>query len=250
MTVVSKNNRIWIGRYDLSTYIDSIDSTLDVEALDDTTFGSLGHRSRAAGLLDFMVDLDGLVEFGAGYTDAVMFAEMTAGTGLPFASIPVPGGAVTAAEPSAENDLVWLTFAKTFRYAPGGAVGTLFRFSAHLEATEEPVSGTLMVPRPSAARTSSATSTARQVGAVAAGERLFAGLHIFAGSGGNLDVDIRSDDNSGMTTPTTRHSFTTATAAGEQWMTPLDGAITDDYWDVDYTISAGSFDFAVTLGIA
>lgn len=250
-TAVNKNNRIWVGQYDLSGALSKSDMPIEWEALDDTTYGSLGHRSRAAGLPDVDFSFEGLVELGVGFTDAIMFSKIETPAETPLTSVPQPSGGLALAEPSAEGDIAYFFNSMSFKYQPGAPVGTILRFSGDAKGVgDEPVRGRVLVPKPAAARTTSGTSSSQQLGAVAADEFLCAALHVFSGSGGNLDVDVRSDDNGGMSSPTTRISFTTATGPGAQYATPLAGAIADDYFDVDYTISAGSFDFAVIVGIA
>lgn len=118
-------------------------------------------------------------------------------------------------------------------------------------ATGPLVRGELLVPK--AAITSTSASAASQLGAVAATQKVYAALHVFTVSGTSptLDVTVDSDDNSGMTTPTTRLTFTQATAATSEWQ-QLAGAITDDYWRVSYTLggTSPSFTFAVSVGVA
>ena len=78
-------------------------------------------------------------------------------------------------------------------------------------------------------------------------------LHVLSVAGTStptLTVIVQSDDNAGFTTPTTRISFTAATAVGAQWGS-VAGALTDDYWRISYTISGTNpvFAFAVSAGV-
>jgi hypothetical protein len=61
---------------------------------------------------------------------------------------------------------------------------------------------------------------------------------------------IQSDNAEAFTTPTARITFAQATAAGAQLLS-ANGAITDDWWRVNYTIAgtAPSFTFGVAIGI-
>ena len=112
--------------------------------------------------------------------------------------------------------------------------------------------GSLIHPG-SASRSSSSTGTGRQLGAVVAGKSMYVALHVLSVAGTStptLTVIVQSDDNAGFTTPTTRISFTAATAVGAQWGS-VAGALTDDYWRISYTISGTNpvFAFAVSAGV-
>jgi len=78
-------------------------------------------------------------------------------------------------------------------------------------------------------------------------------MHVtaFVGAAPTLDVIVESDDNSGFTTAVTRGTFAQATAATSEWLTPVAGAITDDWWRIGYTLGGTitSATFAVFIGI-
>jgi hypothetical protein len=155
---------------------------------------------------------------------------------------------------SADGSTAYLLQSIPLSYTPvQGAVGDLAMGTISGSSSTGPVvRGTLLHPS-STARTSSSTGTGRQLGAVAAGQSLYAALHVISASGTTptLAVIVQSDDNAGFTTPTTRITFTTATGKTSQ-MSSVAGAITDTYWRVSYTIggtSTPTFAFAVTAGI-
>lgn len=133
-----------------------------------------------------------------------------------------------------------------------GAIGEVAPFQLNVEQSRSPlVRGVWGAYRPAA--TASLTGPARQLGAVGATQRLYAALHVWAATGTSptLDVVVRSDDNSGMTTPTTRITFSQKTGVTHDWQS-VAGAIADDWFDVDVTIGGAgpSFGFAVVIGIA
>lgn len=104
---------------------------------------------------------------------------------------------------------------------------------------------------PATARTSSASGTAIQVGAVSATQRMYGALHVTAASGTtpSLTVKIQSSATEGGSY-TDRITFTAATDVTYQWSN-VAGAVTDTWWRVTWTISGTdpSFEFAVVAGI-
>jgi hypothetical protein len=108
---------------------------------------------------------------------------------------------------------------------------------------------------PGTARTTSGTGTGLQLGAVAAGKRLYAAVHVLsvAGTGTpSITLRVESDDNSGFTSASTALTFAAATAPGGQIIRSDGTAITDSYYRIGWTVTGGSpsFLFAAALGIA
>lgn len=149
-------------------------------------------------------------------------------------------------ESGADGEIGYIMQAAMAEYSPGGGFDEMFAFSVSGESDGELVRGTIMAVETTA---SSGNGTTRQLGAVSATQKLYATIHCLTAAGTTLDVIIQSDDNSGMTSAVTRGTFAQLTAIGAEWLTPVDGAITDDYWRVNYTISGGSFTFIVVIGI-
>lgn len=100
--------------------------------------------------------------------------------------------------------------------------------------------------------TSTAAGTAYVVGAVAAGQSVYGGLHVTSISGTatpTLTMRIQSD-TVGFPSATTAITFTARTAVGAQWGTPLAGANTDTYWRADWTISGTNPSFTGLVWMA
>jgi len=141
--------------------------------------------------------------------------------------------------------------AKTDHQPVGGAVGDLAPFNV----TFEPAGNILRpVSLHYATETSSDAGSSFQLGAVSAVQRITGILHVLEASGTapTLDAVIRSDDNSGMSSPTTRITFPQQTAAGIAGFSvpaPVDGAIADDWWDVSFTIGGTSPSFKFLVGL-
>lgn len=105
---------------------------------------------------------------------------------------------------------------------------------------------------PSTARTSSASGTAIEIGAVAATQRMYGALHVTSTSGTSeqLTVKLQSSATEGGSY-TDRVTFTTATDVTYQWSS-VAGAVTDTWWRVSWTISGSdtpTFEFAVVAGV-
>lgn len=237
---VHQNAKLWLAGYDLSGDMNSIALEYGVEPQDNTTFGD-DTRSALGGLKTTRVALSGLWNGGTDEVDDVMFARIA--TQKEVLSVGVEAGADGEAAYSFES--------KIANYNPGGTVGEILKFDVTAMATGGPlVRGTIMH---NAVRTATANGTARQLGAVAEGEKLYASLHVIAASGSSptLDVIVESDDDTGFASGLTKITFAQATAIGAQWGTPVAGEITDDWWRVGYTIAGGSpsFTFIVIIGI-
>jgi len=99
----------------------------------------------------------------------------------------------------------------------------------------------------------SGNTSAIQVGAVSATQEIYGVIRAFSVSGGpgTLDIVIASDDVEGFGgTPETQLTFTQLSAVGEEVKFSGAGAITDDWWRVEYTVAGGgTWSVLVTLGI-
>ena len=153
----------------------------------------------------------------------------------------------------AAGDVAYMFKAAMANYNPGGAIGELHKFSFDAEAADfDLIRGNVL--HVAAASVSSGSSTPQQLGAISSVQKLYATLPAIAASAGDtLDVIIESDDAVGFTTPVTRATFTQIAGgvpAGE-WLTPVDGPITDDWWRISWTIAgtSPSFDFITSMGI-
>jgi hypothetical protein len=107
------------------------------------------------------------------------------------------------------------------------------------------------------AMTSCGVGTAYDVGGVAAGEELYAGLHILSSSTGALVVRVQGSSSSGFGAGkfTSHVAFTSQTSLGAQWATPLStGSITSthrQFWRAEWgmTTSGESYKFLPWMGI-
>jgi hypothetical protein len=219
--------------------------SLDMQAapLDTTSLATTGYTSSIAGLKSGSFSMDLMADFAEDSVDEVAFAAL--GASNTVKSIVIG---------SADGSKAYLSSGVVANYtAISGNVGELAMSNLSAQTSGVIARGKLL--HPTTARTSSSTGTGRQLGAVAAGKRMYAALHVFTVSGTSptLDVIVQSDDNAGFTTPTSRITFSQANATTNRaQFSSVAGAITDDYWRVSWTIGGSStptFAFIVTAGI-
>lgn len=242
---ILSNAGLWVGRYNLSCDATALSLGLSADMLDST--GVCGTaRSRMGGLQTIAFQAEGMWQDAA---DAPLFEDVG------FADVPVtiaPAGLAVA-------DRAFLFRASQGDYQPvGGSVGEIARFSVGAEGTGVPAARGQLLANASAV-TTTANGTAVQLGAVTAGQFLYATLHVTsaAGTSPTIAVKIQSDDNSGMSSPTDRLTFTTTsglttgTPVAHDQFGSVAGAITDTWWRVVYTITGTSpvFSFVVAAGI-
>lgn len=96
-----------------------------------------------------------------------------------------------------------------------------------------------------------ATGTAIQLGAVSGTQSLYGTLHTFGEAGTSITVIIESDNASNFPSPTTRATFNggAITTANGFWLTPVAGAITDDWWRINISAISGTWVIGSTLAI-
>jgi hypothetical protein len=135
----------------------------------------------------------------------------------------------------------------------GGDVGDVAPWMMNGRSTWPLVRGACAHPS-GVARTATGTGSSLNLGAVAAGRRVYANLHVLSVSGTatpTVTVKIQSDDNTGFTSAADRLLFAAKTATGGESVRSDGSAITDSYWRASWTITGTtpSFLFLVSLGI-
>ena len=240
-TFVLTDGRLFLGGFDLSSHVQSMTLDLTADEVDVTPINSGGFRSKVAGLSDATLAANGFFEAGSDKPDALL--GVSAGAELI--------GTVSATSSAGDN--AYFLKSRQFSYQIGGAIGDAMPFSINnSNSSDRAVKGTIMVDD-SANLTATGNSTGRQLGAVAAGKSLFVAAHVVSISGTStptLALKVQSDDNSGFTSATDRITLTNFTAVGAQYSS-VAGAITDDYFRINYTISGTnpSFKCFITVGI-
>lgn len=240
--IVLTNAAIYAGQADLSGRSNKVELDAESDEVESTTFGTSGHKSFVGGLKRVTANVEGNFEaLDATYPDERLWTDLGVSS-VPHTFSPT-GGAV--------GDLAYFFRSTRTNYSPGGSVGELFGFTGQATGSngEGLIRGTILNSA-ATARTATASGTARQVGAVATGSRLYAALHVLSISGtGTPTLTCRvQSDTSGFPSATTQITFTAATAIGSQWGS-VAGPITDDYWRADFTISGSSPSFLFVLAV-
>lgn len=234
--------RLFAVGADLSGASSKVELGAEVEEKDVTNYRSGGYKELLGGIGSAEISGEGQWEAGdPSKVDDASWAQL-GGVG-PWTVC--PGDSTVGA-------LAYFTNALRADYKLLDAVGEVAPWTGTAKSSWPMVRGQIAHP-PGTARTSSGSGTALNLGAVPAGKRLYAALHVLsvAGTTPSLTVAVESDDAVGMATPTTLLTFTAATAAGGQILRTSGAAITDPYFRVTW-IAAGtspSFMFAVSLGI-
>jgi hypothetical protein len=239
---VLTNAKLYIAGYDLSG--DSNEIKLDYSAamLNNTRFGGTTKIS-AAGLRDAGISGKGFWRADATPGNVGPDDVLWPLVGAAIASNPV---VVTSPTGAADGDPAYFLQAALASYPVGASVGDAlpFEFSAQNYGAAL-VSGKIGA---TGSKASTGTGTIYQLGAIAAGQKLFAAVHVL-GITGSVVVKIQSAPAVGFGSPTDRITFNSTSAVGAQFGS-VAGAITDQYWRVSWTVTTGPANIVVAFGIA
>ena len=236
---VFNDGKVFSGGYDLSDHVTSVNLEIMAEELDATTINSGGFREVLGGLRVSSLTMDGFYEAGANKPDALLGASI--GNELIVTTVPEAGVGNTA----------YFMKSRLFSYQMFGAVGEIAPFSiSKSQSDDEVVQGKIEID---GALTATGNSTGVQLGAVGSTEKIYVAIHCTAVSGTStptVTFKLQSDDNASFTSPTDVITFSDITAIGADYQSAA-GAITDDYFRLNYTISGTSPSFSIhaTIGI-
>jgi hypothetical protein len=132
----------------------------------------------------------------------------------------------------------------------GGQVGELGSFSAQFSSSGKVAEGKLLHPR--FARTATGSGTAVTFTPPTASQTLYASFHVHEVAGaGTITFTVQTDDNSGMTTPTTRITSSAFAAVGGGFGSLAGALAGETHIRTGYTISGfTSVTFSVAFGVA
>jgi hypothetical protein len=239
-----KDAKIYIAGHDISGHSNKVELKYTAEILDDTTFGA-SSKSRVAGLKDTDLSVEGFWEAASTAATSYKIDDIvnaylcTADTLITVCPTDGSQGEVAFCIPGMLGE-----------YQFGASVGELTKFTLNGGGNSDLIRGTVMENEQ---KTSSASGTAQELGAVSASQHLYAGIHCYAAEGTlpTLDVTIESDDAEGFLDPTTRVTFDQLTTIGSEWATPIAGAIADTWWRVKWVTGGTSpkFTIVVVVGI-
>lgn len=235
--------RLFAVGADLSGHSNKVELSAEVEDKDATNYRSGGWKEVMGGLGSAEISGEGQWEAGdPSLVDDASWAQL-GGVG-PWTVCP---------QDSTVGALAYFTKALSADYKIGEAVGEIAPWTGTAKSSWPVVRGQIAHP-PGLARTTTGSGTALELGPLTTGQRLYAALHVLslAGTGTpTITGRIESDADGTFASPTTRLTFTAATAEGGQILRTDGAAITDTHWRVAWTVSgtAPSFMFASSLGI-
>lgn len=237
------NVRCFAVGVDLTSHSNKIELAAEVEDKDSTNYGSQGWKEVMGGLAS--AELSGEGQWEAG--DASLVDDGAWGTlGA------VGPWSVSANNAAAVGELAYLMNALRADYKIGEAVGEVAPWTSTAKSSWPLVRGQFAHP-PGTARTATGTGTGLNLGAVAAGQRLYAALHVLsvAGTTPSLTARVESSADDTFAAPTTRLTFAAATDVSGEILRTDGTAVTDAWWRIAWTITGTtpSFLFAATLGI-
>jgi hypothetical protein len=237
------NVRCFAVAVDLTGNSNKIELSSEAEEKDATNYGSEGWKEVMGGLASAEISGEGQWEAGdPSKVDDGSWSQL-GGVG-PWS--------ISANNSAAVGSLAYFTSALRSTYTLLDTVGEIAPWAGTAKGSWPLVRGQFAHP-PGTARTATGTGTGLEVGAVAAGARLYAALHVLSVSGTtpSLTARVESSADNTFAAPTTRLTFAAATAAGGQALRTDGSAITDTWWRVAWTVTGTtpSFMFAATLGI-
>ncbi|USQ82631.1 hypothetical protein NFX46_01915 [Streptomyces phaeoluteigriseus] len=237
------NVRTFAAGVDLTGASNKIELSAEIEDKDSTNYASQGWKEVLGGLGSAEVSGEGQWEAGdPSKVDDSSWAHL--GTVIPWS--------VSANNAANVGDLVYFMAALRSDYKVFESVGEVAPWTGTAKSSWPLVRGQFAHP-PGTARTATGTGTALNLGAVAAGKRLYAALHVLsvAGTTPSLTARVESAPDNTFAAPTTRATFTAATAAGGQVLRTDGTAITDAWWRIAWTVSGTtpSFLFVGSLGV-
>lgn len=236
MARILRNTDIYVSEQRLSCDTAAVQLELSVETSDATTFCTDGWRDRLGGLKGFGIGIEGYVNLGDGLTEEYL-NEIHGEPNQLITIAPVQG---------AEGNIAYFMRATTTNLTMSATLANPFGFSLQSESQNIAVRGTLLHVGQEAGNH---TGEDYQLGAVTATQRLYAGMHVFSGSG-SFVVTLQSSADDTFASPTTRLTFATvATGVPASYeFASVAGAITDTYWRMVATNPA-TRNFVVVAGI-
>lgn len=232
------NADLYVAGHDFTTDTNNGMLNLTAATLDATTFGSNGWTENAYGLKTLEFNHSGFWQSNT--SDSVDDES--------FGDIAVPR-AHTWTETGVETDPAWLFNSAKSQYQIGGEVGPLAPFTLQSTATDKfgAIRGQLAKAK-GAMNAVGALGSVVQLGPASAAQFLYATFHIFS-AGTTATIQVQSDDNAGMTSPTTVATIGPLTTRGGTFMTRVAGPITDTYYRFNVSAITGAFVAAGAIGI-
>lgn len=228
-----------VDAFNLAGYCDTLAVDAAAEGKNYVNFASGGWQLTVPGLMSGMVSVEGTQDLALTGPD-VAFPFANIGTLQTF-NVQVPGTAVA--------DPAYFGQARQLSTTPlTGPIGEIARYKLGFAGTAQMVRGQVL--HPSAARTTTGNGTTTTFTAPTASQGLYAAFNVSAVSGsGTITFVVETDDNSGMTSPTTRLTSAAFAAVGGDFKS-LAGALAGEtnirvrwviagFTSVTFTVAAG-----------
>lgn len=242
------NVRYFVGPADLTGHSNKVELIDAMEEKETTNYGSSGAKELLAGVETVAIAAEGQWDVGdPGKPDNAFWTARR-----------VVEAHTACAETAAVGALAYLTQAVRLDAKLFTAVGEVMPWMLTAGGSW-PLSRGMVLSAPGTAITASADGAAVNLGAVAAGQRLYGALHVLSVAGTlvpELTVIVESDTVQAFSgSPETRLAFATATAVGSEIKRTAIGAHADTWYrasfDVDDNGGTGeSFLALVAIGIA
>ena len=243
-TFVGVHNRVYLGQVDLTGHASRVnfgDLTRTMQTC--TTFNDGGYTCVKPGLISATATIEGYADFASGAVDD-NFSVDELGSQFALTVFPNPTGTV------AVGDAAWLSRGVEAKIDPlSGAKGDMAGFMIEAAYDTAIVQG--KVAHAGTAVTTSGSDSAVALTGPAAGQSLYAALHVTAFSGlTNIVVKVQTDDNANFTSATDRITFATATGLTSEWKSVAGDFSTETHCRVLYTLTgSGSATFACAVGV-
>ena len=242
-TQVIRDPKIYVNGYNISPDLSDISLVRGAPLIEDTAFGATYHTMKP-GLKTAKVKGAGFVQDGTGLVGTVL-------SGLVGQSFDLSICGENGATGGNAGDAAYFMKALDAQYEAGGAVGAMHKFQFSAEAPgsiDAPLVRGTIFEDGKTARTTAGNSSVYTLGAVAAGQKVYAILHLLAFTGTNVQFKVRSAVTN-FATITDRITFTLATGVTSEFPAPVAGSITDTFWRVDWTGTLTSFNAVLLVGI-
>lgn len=239
---VLTNVNVLIDEFDFTADTLGVDVAAQARMARVTNMGSGGFEQYVPSIAEASVMS---VQGYADYSDAAAIGNQLTPAALRTTKVMsvLPIGSATAGSPAIFHQ----GFLETLQI-PTGTVGDAAMLAASTRAQGAYVLHGF-VAAPLTSRSGNFTGPAVALGGPAAGQRLYAALHVIAATGTNLAVTIQSDDGAGFASPTGRITFSTTSAVGVQYSSVAGPLTGETHWRVNAT-ATGAFTYAVVIGVA
>lgn len=243
-TFVGVHNKIYLGHLDLTCHTRSVNfGALTRSMQDATTFCDGGYTAVKPGLISGQATIEGYQDWDADVLDdEISIAQL--GSQYPITVLPNESGTVAVGDPA------WLSRGVVATLNPmGGAKGEMAAFTIESAYDTAIVQG--VVAHTATAVTTSGSDSGVVLAGPAAGESLYAALHVTAfDSLTSCSVVVETDDGAGFGSATSRITFSDVTGTTSEWASAAGSFSSETHVRVRYTVvGSGSITFVVAVGV-